>query len=249
MSPANSPPRYFKLLVEFDGTAYAGWQVQPNRPTVQGTLEAALRQTLNSDISVVGCSRTDAGVSARNYVASFTADMRLSPERLRMALNSRLPDDIFIKSAGFAPAGFNARHDALYKVYSYLIVLGRSPLRRGRSWQFRYPLRLRPMQQAARLLLGRRDFRPFCQTRDSNGTCTVTRVFIRSRSDEISVTVAGDRFLYKMVRRMVGALVACGSGRMNQTDVKAALAGRPHAQFQTAPAQGLVLEWVRYRTG
>lgn len=246
---ARAASRCFRLVLEFDGSAYAGWQFQPNRPTVQGSLEAALLQTIGSAVPVTGCSRTDAGVSARNYVASFTADTALSPERLRMALNSRLPEDILVKSASLAPAGFNARRSARRKVYSYLIVLGRSPLRRRRAWQFRYPLRIPPMRQAARLFIGRRDFRPFCQTRKSEGTCTLTRVSIRRRADEITITVAGNRFLYKMVRRLVGALVACGQGRMSLADVRAALAGSPRVQFQTAPAQGLVLESVSYRAG
>lgn len=239
--------RCFRLTIEFDGSAFAGWQFQPDRPTVQETLAAALRETIGRPVRIIGCSRTDAGVSARNYVASFTAATHLAPERLRLALNSRLPEEVFVKSARHAPAGFNARYDARLKVYSYLIVTARSPLRRRYAWQFLLPVRTGLMRQAARLFIGRRDFRPFCQTRVSNGICTVTRVTVHSRSDEIRVTVTGDRFLYKMVRRIVGALAACGSGRMKLADVKAALAGRPHAQFQTAPAAGLVLESVRYR--
>uniref|UniRef100_A0A7C4CA36 tRNA pseudouridine synthase A n=1 Tax=candidate division WOR-3 bacterium TaxID=2052148 RepID=A0A7C4CA36_UNCW3 len=248
--PPAEPPahrgRCFRLILEFDGAAYAGWQFQPNRPTVQGALETALCQTVGRAISVTGCSRTDSGVSARNYVASFTAATRLTPERLRLALNSRLPEDIFVKTIRPAPAGFNARYAARGKVYSYLIVLGRSPLRRGHAWEFGYPLDIRRLRAAARLFPGRRDFRHFCQTRDADGICTLTRVSVRQRADEIVITVAGDRFLYKMVRRIVGALVACGSGRTTLSDIKAALAGRPHAQFQTAPARGLLLESVRY---
>jgi len=238
--------RCFRLILEFDGAAYAGWQFQPDRPTVQGAVETALLATPGVASAVIGCSRTDSGVSARNYVASFSTTTWLPPERLRLALNSRLPEDIIVKSVARVPPSFHARHSARSKTYSYLIVLGRSPLRRNRAWQFRYPLRVRPMQQAARLFLGRHDFRPFCQTRDQNGTCTITRVSVRKQADEIVVMVCGNRFLYKMVRRIVGALVACGSGRIAPADIKAALAGRSRIPFQTAPARGLFLDAVDY---
>ena len=102
------------------------------------------------------------------------------------------------------------------------------------------------MRRAAPLFVGRKDFQPFCQTRDTNGSCTVESVLVESAGDEVSVTVRGDRFLYRMVRRIVGALVACGSGRLIQKDIRAALAGRPFPPFQTAPAHGLLLDSVEY---
>jgi tRNA pseudouridine38-40 synthase len=102
------------------------------------------------------------------------------------------------------------------------------------------------MRKAARRFEGAKDFRAFCQTRDQDGTCHVRHVRVAESGDEVLVTVEGDRFLYKMVRRIVGALVACGSGRLTQKDIRAALAGKPYPPFQTAPAQGLLLDSVRY---
>jgi len=238
--------RNLKLVVEFDGADYAGWQRQPDRPTVQGELESALGKAIRQEVTAYGCGRTDAGVSARRYVVNLHADSPLPPERLRAALNHFLPSDIHVLSAGEAPLEFHARFSAKRKRYVYRIARAPSPLRRRHAWEYRYPLEVDRMRKAARLFEGRRDFQPFCQTRDSNGTCVVETVAVEATGDEVTVTVRGDRFLYKMVRRIVGALAACGSGRLAQKDIRAALAGGRHTAFQTAPARGLVLDSVEY---
>jgi tRNA pseudouridine38-40 synthase len=253
--------RNLKLTVEFDGAKYAGWQFQPNHPTVQGEIESAIRSVLGKKTTVYGCGRTDAGVSARAYVANFHTDSPLRPDRLKLALNHFLPEDILVMSIEEAPPGFHARHSAMGKTYVYRIVRRKSPLRRRHAWEFWFKLDVEKMRKAARRFEGAKDFRLFCQTRDQDGTCHVRRVRVAARDmtelsdnsdrvpvpeDEVLVVVEGDRFLYKMVRRIVGALVACGSGRLTQKDIRAALAGRPFPPFQTAPAQGLLLDSVEY---
>ena len=270
--------RNLKLTIEFDGTNYAGWQFQPRHRTVQGELESAAAEVLQKKVTVYGCSRTDAGVSARAYVANVHIDSQLTPDRLKLALNHFLPDDILILSVEEAKPGFHARHSALGKTYVYRVVRRKSPLRRRHAWEYWFKLDVEKMGKAARLFGGRRDFRPFCQTKDTDGTCDIRRirvcagherengdctgsrqtraseglspVFAKDRvpspPDEVIVTVEGDRFLYKMVRRIVGALAACGSGRLTQKDIRAALAGKPHPPFQTAPAHGLLLHSVEY---
>ncbi len=235
-----------KLTIEFDGTNYAGWQYQPRNPTVQGELESAAGKVLEQKVTLYGCSRTDAGVSARAYVANLHTGSPLSVERLKLALNHFLPEDILVLSIEEAEPGFHARHSALGKTYAYRIVRSRSPLRRQRAWEFWFKLDAEKMRKAAPLFAGRKDFQPFCLTRDANGFCTVESVSVGVDGDEVTVTVRGDRFLYKMVRRIVGALVACGSGRLTQRDTRAALAGRPFPPFQTAPARGLLLDSVEY---
>ena len=235
-----------KLTVEFDGTKYAGWQYQPRHQTVQGEIESAIGKILQKKVTVYGCGRTDAGVSARAYVANVHLDSPLSIERLKLAFNHFLPDDILVTSVEEAKPGFHARHSALGKTYVYRIVRRKSPLRRRHAWEFWFKLDVEKMRKAAHVFEGAKDFRPFCQTRDEDGICHVRHVRVAASGDEVLVTVEGDRFLYKMVRRIVGALVACGSGRLTQKDIRAALAGKPFPPFQTAPARGLLLDSVEY---
>lgn len=238
--------RNLRADLEFDGARYSGWQYQPNRPTIQGELESALSRVLQSQSVVYGCGRTDAGVSARCYVANFHADSALPTERLRSGVNHYLPKDIHVRTIKEAPPGFHARFSAREKTYLYHVLLAISPLRRHHAWEYRFPLDVERMRKAVPLFQGSKDFQRFCRTRDANGKCTVKAVTVSQIGDEIQFSVCGDRFLYKMVRRIVGALVACGSGRLTQRDIRAALAGKPHPPFQTAPAQGLLLDSVAY---
>jgi tRNA pseudouridine38-40 synthase len=269
-----------KLTIEFDGTKYAGWQFQPRHQTVQGEVESAFGKMLQKKITVYGCGRTDAGVSARAYVANVHVEGHdrivgqfgscpKAADRLKLALNHFLPADILVLSIEEAKPGFHARHSALGKTYVYRIVRRKSPLRRRHAWEFWFKLDVEKMRKAAHLFEGKRDFHDFCQLgrkRESgdcpapsptlalrgtvpafgSGVCTVRKVVVAAARDEVTVTVEGDRFLYKMVRRIVGALVACGSGRLTQKDIRAALAGKPYQPFQTAPAQGLLLDSVEY---
>jgi len=235
-----------RLTIEFDGTAYAGWQFQPNRPTVQGEIEQAASKVTGKPATVYGCSRTDAGVSARRYVANFHTDYPLSARRWRPALNHYLPKDIHVLLAEEASQSFQARFDARGKTYVYRMVRGLSPLRRQRVWELRFPVDAAKVRRAARLFVGRRDFQPLCQTKDTDGRCAVRAVDVAECGDEIVVTVLGDRFLYKMVRRIVGAMVSYGMGRVTLQDLRAAIAGKPHQPFQTAPACGLLLDSVEY---
>ncbi len=243
---ARAGRRNIRLTIEFDGTGYAGWQVQPDQPTVQGVLARALQQVLGEAVDVYGCSRTDAGVSARAYVANFWTESRLTPERLRAAINFYLPDDIFVKSADEVAPEFHARYSARGKRYSYYIVRNRSPLRARHAWEFIYPLNVERLRVAGGFFVGERDFNPFCYTTEPDGVCKIFAVGVRARADELIITVRGDRFLYKMVRRIVGAMVAYASYRLTRDDIKNALAGKKAKPFAVAPAKGLILEKVYY---
>lgn len=238
--------RNIRLVLEFDGTDYAGWQYQPDRTTIQGALQRAIKATTGETVVVYGCSRTDAGVSACNYVANFHTNSSLPTERLRLALNAHLPPDILIKSAEEAAPDFHARFSACNKTYVYTLVRAVSPLRRRHAWEFCHALSISRMRAAAKLFSGRHDFRAFCQTRNRNGICTLQPISIAVRRDTVRFKITGNRFLYKLVRRIVGALVACGTGRLNAASIRAALAGRPHPGYTTAPACGLTLDSVEY---
>lgn len=241
-----TPPQNIRLIIEFDGTNYAGWQIQPDRPTVQGKLQEALQRLFSAEVEVYGCSRTDAGVSARNYVANFFAPGSLPVERIPPGLNFYLPRDIFVKSAEIVPPDFHARYSAKAKLYSYTVIFGRSPLRARYVWEYPYPVNRDRLKPAARLFIGKRDFNPFCHTREPNGICRITSIRIASRADAVTFYIRGDRFLYKMVRRMVGGILACAAGRLTVKQLRAALAGKSPRTFITAPARGLVLEQVYY---
>jgi len=238
--------RNIRLLVEFDGAGFSGWQYQPDRRTVQGELQRAVASVTGGPATVYGCSRTDAGVSARNYVANFHAETPLPPDRLRLALNYHLPPEILVKDAVEAPPGFHARFSARSKTYVYRLLRGRSPLRQHRAWELRWPVDPSRMARSLDRFVGTRDFQPFCLTRDRSGTCAIFAAGLETAGDELLVAVRGDRFLYKMVRRIVGAAVACGAGRLTLADIRAALRGRTHRPFQTAPARGLTLDSVDY---
>ncbi|MEO0070921.1 MAG: tRNA pseudouridine(38-40) synthase TruA [candidate division WOR-3 bacterium] len=238
--------RNIRLTIEFDGTNYAGWQIQPNRPTIQGELQSALKKLFGRDITLYGCGRTDAGVSARNYTANFLTDSKLPVEKIPLALNSYLPEEIVVKKAEVAPLDFHSRYQAKSKTYIYYIIIGRSPLRCHHAWELHQPLDINRLKTAANLFLGKKDFNHFCQTREGNGICQITSIRVKKSGDEIKIAITGDRFLYKMVRRIVGAMVAYASTRLTKMDIHAALAGKKHRPFQTAPAPGLILESVRY---
>jgi tRNA pseudouridine38-40 synthase len=235
-----------KLTLEFDGSGYHGWQFQPNRPTVQAEVERAVAAVIGRPTSVYGCSRTDAGVSARNFIANFHAELALSPERWRRALDYHLPPAIHVKAVAEVEPGFHARHDARGKLYRYRVIRGRSPLRHARVWELRGPVDLDRVRRAATQFVGTRDYQPFCQTRDKSGVCTVRTIAVTTEADEFEIAIAGNRFLYKMVRRIVGAAVTYGAGRLTLEDIRSALAGLPHRPFRTAPASGLVLDSVDY---
>lgn len=238
--------RNLKLTIEFDGAGFYGWQFQPDRATVQGAVQDAAAEVLGERATVYGCGRTDAGVSARNYVANFHTGSGMKPERMRKALNFHLPGEVHVKSVEHAGPEFHARFSALSKVYEHRMVRGRSPLRHARAWELRLPVDAARMRKALALFEGARDFRPFCMTTDTSGTCTVMKARLTERGDELELAIQADRFLYKMVRRIAGAVVSYGAGRITLADIRAALAGRKHRPYRTAAAAGLVLDSVQY---
>lgn len=238
--------RNLRLTLEFDGRGFHGWQFQPDRPTVQGEVEQALAAIAGSPLRLTGCSRTDAGVSARSYVANFLTESRLGLDRWRRALNHHLPRAILVREIVEVPDSFHARFDARSKNYRYRMVRGRSPLRAAHAWELRWPVKPDRMRRALREFLGTRDFRPLCQTTETSGTCTMLELTLAEADDELELLVRGDRFLYKLVRRITGAAVHYGAGRLTLADIRAALAGRPRRAFRTAPARGLLLDSVEY---
>jgi len=241
----------FKLTIEYDGTAYAGWQRQLNQPTIQAAIEDALRRLTQTKITVIGAGRTDAGVHALGQVVGFRSDKDFSPEEWTRALNAVLPEDISVRSTEAAPDDFHARYSARDKVYEYRILnrKERSALDRHRAWNLHGALDLEAMREAAALLLGRQDFSSFQghPTDTKDPTCDLRRLDIARTGDMIRLEAQADRFLKQMVRAIVGTLVEVGQGKRSPQSFKDILAAKDRRQAgKTAPPHGLYLVCVDY---
>lgn len=250
-----APDRRIALLIEYDGTAYGGSQYQKNAPTIQGSLERAISSLTGEHIRVALAGRTDAGVHARGQVASFTTASRHSPAVFLKGLNHHLPEDISVNAAAEVPATFDPRRHARRRWYRYTIhnATQRPVLRRRYAWHVPEPLRLPEMQAAAAALVGRHDFAAFCQPSGLGGRRT-ERLVERSRFSpcgrRLLFDIEADGFLPQMVRRLVGALMDIGRGRLSLEAFKALLReARPGAASFAPPPHGLCLMRVRYDDG
>lgn len=244
----------FRLTLAYDGTGYAGWQIQ--RPgggrTVQGTLEEALAPLAGGErVVVAGAGRTDAGVHALGQVASFDLPREMEPEGLCRALNGLLPEDIRIVDAALAPDGFHARKSAVSKLYRYDLDCGGVPLPQRRLYSGWVPRRLdeAAVAEGAALFVGRHDFSSLASSGGSARTFvrTVTRSEVRFDERGLIYEVEADGFLRKMVRSMVGGLVALGEGATTHEALVAALRSRDRRSWPApAAARGLTLVRVDY---
>ncbi|ULA65021.1 MAG: tRNA pseudouridine synthase A [Nitrospira sp.] len=240
-----------KLTLEYEGTQYAGWQRQPNRPTIQEAIETAIARVTQQTISVVAAGRTDAGVHAQGQVVSFRIDREMTAYEWAMALNAHLPPDISVRTVDLPPAEFHARYDAKGKLYRYRI-LNRSPrpaLERHLLWHVYKPLDDAAMNQAAMHLIGSHDFSSFetQPTENEDPVCHLQRLVVIREGNELRIDAYADRFLKQMVRSLVGTLVEAGQGKRDPAGFPAILAARDRrAAGKTAPPQGLCLVRVDY---
>jgi tRNA pseudouridine38-40 synthase len=236
------PVRY-SARVEYDGTEFAGFQIQPNGRTVQGELERVLVQISDGQrMRVDGAGRTDAGVHARGQVIAFTYAGSLGPEALEAALNGLLPADVSVSGLRRVHADFLPRYRARHREYRYRIWNAtRSPLVERFAYGVRDPLDVERMREAAAVFVGRHDFSPF-GGKDRQPVRTLHLVDVRRRGALITIVVVGDAFLKGMVRRIVAALIRVGKGQRSVADVRAALEARtPAFKGEAAPARGLTL--------
>ena len=244
--------RNIKLTIEYDGTDFAGWQVQPDERTVQGSLEEALADLSGDEVRVHGAGRTDAGVHALGQVAHVLTALELAPERIRQAVNARLDDDVSIVAAEEVPESFHARFDATSRSYVYLMGVSESPIWRRNRWHVRSELDIEAMRGATRALLGEKDFSSFCLTgsEPNHHKCCVTGISLDWEpgfGGMMILRIRANRFLRGMVRSIVGTLVDVGKGRTTPGGFADILAARDRgAAGATAPPWGLYLEDVRY---
>jgi tRNA pseudouridine38-40 synthase len=246
--------RRLALEIEYDGTAYAGWQRQPGRPTIQAAIEATLASITGEPCRITGAGRTDAGVHAVGQVTHLDTASRLPVARLGGALNALLPQDIVVRHALEVAPDFHARRDARLRVYRYAILTGSRPsaLLRRYAHHVPGPLDLEAMRAGASVLVGRHDFAAYRVTGTATRStiCDMRTVRIDARGPLLIVTIAADRFLRQMARRIVGTLLAVGGGTLAPGDAGVILRSLDNARAAPpAPARGLYLTRVFYPEG
>jgi len=262
---------FWKLVLSYDGSGFHGWQVQPGRPTVQGTLAAALQKMTGERVLPQGSGRTDAGVHALGQVASFALKAEIPAENLLRALNRSLPPSVRVLQADEVNEGFHARHSAVRKAYEYRIFERKTeetdeenicpPFVAPYAWDCRWTLEIEAMQEAAAMLCGTHDFTSFAAVdpdrtqRDEGaaGPNPVKTIFVSEVTREsglLRYRVTGSGFLHHMVRNIVGTLTEVGRGSLQAEEMRRILAAKDRAAAgPTAPAQGLFLVGVEYAAG
>jgi tRNA pseudouridine38-40 synthase len=244
--------RNIKLSIEYDGTNYQGWQVQPKGPTIQGILEEKLGLLTGESIQLFGSGRTDSGVHALGQVAHFKTQSQMDIHTIQRALNSLLPLDIVIQKVEEVDEGFHARKHSRSKIYEYRILNRnlRSAFHRGYVWHIPQKLDLTEMKIATQSLVGEHDFSAF-RTAGSPTRTTVRRViraeWKKGQDGLIRFEIEANGFLKQMVRSIIGTLVEIGKGRMKAAEIRKILKSKNRKEAgPTAPAQGLFLKEVKY---
>ena len=245
------------MLIAYDGTGYSGWQVQKTGQGVQEVIESALQKIFGVFLRIHGSSRTDTGVHALGMVAHVDipkAQLRMPIQKVALAINANLPEDVRIMEACVVAPDFHARFDATGKQYRYYVwnQPGMQPLLRKEAWHVPKPLNFANMKAAAKLFVGKHDFISFAGTRNYEMESTiraVTRCEIQRKGSLLTFLIEGDGFLYRMCRGIVGTLVQIGQGKFEPEAISEMLAHKDRrVAGMTAPAQGLVLWKVYYRT-
>jgi tRNA pseudouridine38-40 synthase len=240
----------YKLILEYDGTNYRGWQAQKNARSVQGTLLGVASELFGKDVDVQGAGRTDAGVHALAQVAHLEIPQKINPDILRINLNDNLPASINILKVENAPPRFHARHHATSRSYLYLIAQRRTAFAKCYVWWIKDELNFFRMQKALDLFQGFHDFSSFADKRMDKGVSTkvhVESVELKQFAEIFALRIVASHFLWKMVRRVIGITVEVGRGNLSERDIEKLLSSYSEipARF-TAPPSGLFLEKVLY---
>lgn len=248
------PVRNIRLKIAYDGTSYLGWQKTVMGPSIEETLQTALKKILQQEVVLQAASRTDAGVHAQGQVVNFLIEKDISPTKLMASLNGLLPKDVAILHIDEAQQSFHPTLDCIGKEYRYSVCCKsvQMPHQRFFSWHYPHPLDLDAMRRAAKELIGEHDFSAFCNFKKNSNyvyyTRTIKGIDIAESADgQILFSIRGNNFLYKMVRNLVGTLVYVGCGKIDEKSIPIILANKDRTQAGvTAPAHGLCLYSVSY---
>ncbi len=240
-----------KLLLEYDGTNYVGWQKQPKGETVQRKVEDAVYRLTDKRVEVIGCSRTDSKVHAKGYVCNFKTDSNIPVEKFREALNHILPEDISVINSSQVDDDFHSRYNSKGKMYCYTILntAVRMPICRNFSYHYKKNLNIEKMNDGAKFFIGTHDFEAFRNVGSSvkTTTRTISKVDIVKDENYIKVYIAADGFLYNMVRIIIGTLIDVGNDKIKSEDIpKIILSKERKKAGKTCPPQGLCLIEVYY---
>ena len=243
--------RRIRLRVGYDGTAYCGWQVQPEVPTIEGELNQAISRLTKEEIIVIGASRTDAGVHAKGNVAVFDTESTIPADRFAYALNPLLPEDIVVVASDEVEADWHPRYCDTEKTYEYKILNSKfpDPMRRRDTYHVSFDLDFEKMREAAGYLKGEHDFKSFCAVNAQVKTTvrTIYACSVTKEDDIITIRVTGNGFLYNMVRIIAGTLIQVGGGQIEPEQMEQILAARDReAAGPTAPAHGLTMMGIEY---
>jgi len=241
--------RTLKLVIEYDGTEFVGWQTQANGRSVQEEIEKVLTSVLQEPVSVIGAGRTDSGVHARGQVGSFATATSMSATAVRSALNGLLPEDIYIAAVEEASDGFHARYSARERFYRYYISFAPSAINRRYEWHVKYDLHVAAMNRIASSILGEHDFESFCKYAADvdHYRCTLLESRWVESPGKVTYEIRGNRFLHGMVRALVGTMVDVGRGYTPEGAFPSIMEARDRRRAgMAAPAHGLFLEEVVY---
>ncbi len=243
--------RNIKLTILYDGSQYHGWQIQPGQKTIQGEITEAIENLLGGKVQVFGASRTDAGVSALGQAGLMQIDSPIPVENLAKAITDRLPADIAVSEAVEVPDGFDVIKAVKSKLYRYTIFTGqvRPVLQMRHCWHLPAKVDTTAMDEAAKMLVGKKDFKSFASADDrrENSVRTIFRCDVTTQDDWLYIDVEGDGFLYNMVRNIIGTLVEIGIGRQKPEKISEILEAKDRTTAgPIAPAVGLCLMWIKY---
>ena len=237
------------LQIEYDGTAYSGYQLQPKHSSIQGCIEDALKKLYNENIRVHASGRTDAGVHAKYQIIHFDPPRELQNLNLKAALNTLLPKDIRVIRCAYSDKDFHARFDAKERRYEYSILQGCTALDRNRVWQIYQNLDFDEMKRSAKIFEGEHDFTAFCSTQAEvdHKRCIIYKSEWTQSANKLTYHIHGNRFLHSMVRSLVGTMIEVGKARLSFKDIESILHKKlRNGDAVTAPPQGLILAKVLY---